>query len=294
MNNNLYLGIDGGGTHCRARLVDASGKVLGQALAGSANPRIGIEAAWKNIMHACEQVCEQAGLAHADYQRVQLGLGLAGANQALEQQLVLAQAHPFAAVYLLSDAHAACLGAFAGENGALLIFGTGSCGLNYQAGQFDVIGGWGFPISDQGSGARIGLSALEASLAALDGIRPSSALTDEINHTFAHDASQYVLFQNRQPLPREYGVYTPLVFKHAEAGDEVALQIIHEHCQWAQAYLDCLIAKDAKQVVLSGGVSKALSPYLADTYLAYLVEAKGDAMDGAIYMAQHKIGRSAV
>lgn len=294
MNNNLYMGVDGGGTHCRARLVNIEGKTIGEAISGSANPRIGIKAAWQNIMIACLQACEQAGIAESEYQNISLGLGLAGANQALEQELVLAQHCPFAERYLLSDAHTACLGAFSGKKGALLIFGTGSCGLNYHDGNFDVIGGWGFPISDQGSGARIGLSALEASLAALDGIGPASALTDEINQTFSNDASQYVLFQNRQPLPREYGVYTPLVFKHGANGDAVALRVLTEQAQWATRYLDCLLAKGASKIVLTGGVSQALKAYLPISYLSYLCEAEGDAMDGAIFMAQQKIGRSGV
>jgi glucosamine kinase len=294
MNSSLYLGVDGGGTHCRARLVNSDGCFLGEGVSGSANPRIGIQAAWQNIMDACQQACDQGELQESDYSRVHLGLGLAGANQALEQDIVLSQAHPFAAVYLLSDAHTACLGAFSGKNGALLIFGTGSCGLNYHDGEFDVIGGWGFPVSDQGSGARIGLSALEASLAALDGIGRESSLTQEINQMFSDDASQYVLFLNRQPLPREYGVYAPLVFRHAANGDEVALAIVQEHSLWASRYLDCLLAKGAEKVVLTGGVSTALKAYLPKQYLNYLVEAEGDAMDGAIYMARHKIGRSAV
>jgi len=294
MNNNLYMGVDGGGTHCRARLVDANGNTLGESISGSANPRIGIKAAWENIMAACFQACEQAGITESDYPTIYLGLGLAGANQELEQELVLAQDCPFAERYLLSDAHAACLGAFSGNNGALLIFGTGSCGLNYHDGQFDVIGGWGFPVSDQGSGARIGLSALEASLAALDGIGPASGLTDEINHIFSNDASQYVLFQNRQPLPREYGVYAPLVFKHGANGDAVAVQILTEQAQWATRYLDCLLAKGAHKIALTGGVSQALKAYLPDSYLSYLCDAEGDAMDGAIFMAQQKIGRSGI
>lgn len=294
MKTNLYLGVDGGGTHCRARLVDANGQTLGEAFSGSANPRIGIEAAWKNIMDACLQACAQANIAPSDYQNIHLGLGLAGANQTLEQELVLAQACPFASRHLLSDAHAACLGAFSGRNGALLIFGTGSCGLNYQDGQFDVIGGWGFPLSDQGSGARIGLSALEMSLAALDSLAESSALTREINHSFLNDAAQYVLFQNRQPLPREYGAFAPLVFKHAADGDVVALKIIEQQLQWALSYLDCLIAKGANKIALTGGVADALKPYFPASYGEYLCDAEGDAMEGAILMAQLKMGRAAV
>ncbi|MFD1331301.1 N-acetylglucosamine kinase, partial [Methylopila musalis] len=32
----LFLGVDGGGTRCRARLADAGGRVLGEGLSGPA------------------------------------------------------------------------------------------------------------------------------------------------------------------------------------------------------------------------------------------------------------------
>ena len=43
MQWELFLGVDGGGTRCRARLADLSGKILGEGSAGPANIRFGIE-----------------------------------------------------------------------------------------------------------------------------------------------------------------------------------------------------------------------------------------------------------
>ena len=36
-----FLGIDAGGTKCRARLVNAKGDILGHGLSGPANVRVG-------------------------------------------------------------------------------------------------------------------------------------------------------------------------------------------------------------------------------------------------------------
>ncbi|MFT4574141.1 MAG: glucosamine kinase [Marinomonas primoryensis] len=290
----LYIGVDGGGTFCRARLVNGEGTVLGEAVAGSGNPRIGIEAAWQNITNACLEACHQGNIDPNDYSKITLGLGLAGANQPLEQELVIAQSSPFGRRYLLTDAHSACLGAFDGQDGALLILGTGSCGVFYQNERFHIVGGWGFPLSDQGSGARIGLSALEHSLAALDGITPTSPMTDSINAEFSLSPEEYVLFQNRQPLPKEYGAFAIQVFEFALQKDSVALKIIYEQVVWISQYLDCLIAKGAKQIVLAGGVSDVIQAYLPKHYLTYLCESKGDAMAGAILMAKEQIGRMAI
>ena len=57
-----YLGIDGGGTRCRARIEDENGSVLGAASSGPATTRIGFEKAWRSIMEATEAAAAQAGL----------------------------------------------------------------------------------------------------------------------------------------------------------------------------------------------------------------------------------------
>ncbi|MCP3699810.1 MAG: N-acetylglucosamine kinase, partial [Aliivibrio sp.] len=38
---HLYVGIDGGGTSCRARIRNAQGELLGEAKSGSANILLG-------------------------------------------------------------------------------------------------------------------------------------------------------------------------------------------------------------------------------------------------------------
>src|SRR6266550_7396029 len=73
-----YLGIDGGGTRCRARIEDENGKVLGAASSGPATTRIGFEKAWRSIMEATEAAAAQAGLTGEDFARMRAGIGLAG------------------------------------------------------------------------------------------------------------------------------------------------------------------------------------------------------------------------
>ena len=65
---------------------------------------------------------------------------------------------------LETDAYAAWLGAFRGSAGAILILGTGSCGFTVVDGKPTYVGGWGFEVSDEGSGAAIGREALRRAL----------------------------------------------------------------------------------------------------------------------------------
>jgi glucosamine kinase len=103
-----------------------------------------------------------------------------------------------------------------------------------------------------------------------------------------------VLFQNRQPLPKEFGAFAIQVFEFAQQKDPVALKIVAEQVHWVSQYLDCLIAKGAEKIVLVGGVSEVIRPYLPERFCRYLCEPKGDAMAGAILMAKQQIGRMAI
>src|SRR3546814_20233862 len=85
------------------------------------------------------------------------------------KQQIHALDFPFANVQLTSDSIIANLGAHMGGDGAILILGTGSVGLLTRGEDSLSIGAYGFPISDQGSGAALGLCAISHALRTLDG-----------------------------------------------------------------------------------------------------------------------------
>ena len=78
---DLFLGVDGGGTRCSARLADRSGHALGEGTAGPANIRLGLEAAFASVMEAAGQCLAEAGLGDAAFARVSACLALAGATE---------------------------------------------------------------------------------------------------------------------------------------------------------------------------------------------------------------------
>ena len=59
----LLLGVDGGGTWCRARLADTAGKILGEGLAGPANIRLGLQESLSRQSEA-EEVGEESHSQH--------------------------------------------------------------------------------------------------------------------------------------------------------------------------------------------------------------------------------------
>src|SRR6516165_3609326 len=93
-----YLGIDGGGTRCRARIEDEDGRVLGEASSGPATTRIGYDKAWRSIMEATDAAAAKAGLARADFAQMRAGIGVAGLGRRGAKAALEKIAHPFASV----------------------------------------------------------------------------------------------------------------------------------------------------------------------------------------------------
>ncbi len=280
----MFLGIDGGGTNCRARLVDEAGTVLAEGAAGSANLTLGVDVAATSIRAAAALVFERAGIGAADQARVRAGFGLAGANVSSLATAIGHQPFPFSSIAVASDAVAACLGAHAGRDGAILILGTGSQGLAIVDGRMTAIGGWGFALSDDASGAALGRAALRAAIQAVDGLAPSSALTEHLMATFGGDPSAAVIWA-RTATPRDYGTHAPAIFARGP-DDVVARDILRKAAADVDAMLARLADIGATRIALMGGLARPYEPWLTEASRKLLIEPEGDALDGAIRMAR--------
>lgn len=127
-DQQLFIGVDGGGSKCRATIYTADGTVLGTGVAGRANPLHGLAQTFASIEASTRQALLDAGMKETDSHLLVAGLGLAGVNVPRLYQDVISWQHPFAAMYVTTDLHTACIGAHRGADGAVIITGTGSCG----------------------------------------------------------------------------------------------------------------------------------------------------------------------
>ena len=186
----LLVGVDGGGTRCRARLCAASGARLADAVTGPANIRLGFKPAMIAVMSAIEQCLDQAGLSRRDLNRITACLALAGASEPTQLALARRNKYPFAQTILVTDAQAACVGAHRGGDGGVIIVGTGTIGWGERMGRQVRVGGWGLPVSDEGSGAWIGCEALRRVLWAHDGRIPWTGLLDELFVTHPNQGTE--------------------------------------------------------------------------------------------------------
>lgn len=281
----LFLGIDGGATRCRARVETPSGATAGEGEAGSANPRHGPDDARAAILAATGQALAAAGLGGEAMGRLHAGLGLAGVGQAADRRLFLAWAHPFRSLTLATDAEVACLGAHGGGDGAVIVVGTGSCGVAMVAGRTTRIGGWGFPVSDHAGGAWIGLSAVRRALLAHDGVIRRSRLTRAVMARFADDPEQVVAWQSTAK-PADYGTLAPLVFDHARDRDREAVRIVRTAAGDVDRMAIRLSKAGTIRLSLLGGLAGPLRPWLSEGLVALLHEPVGTPLDGALALAR--------
>jgi glucosamine kinase len=290
----LYLGVDGGGSRCRARIEDEFGAVLGEGGSGPATTRLGVDEAWNSIMRACAAAAEQAGLARQDLARMHAGIGLAGFTRRGAEVALKEIAHPFASVRFIGDGLAACLGAHSGADGAIVVAGTGSVGIGLIGGREHRFGGYGFPISDEGSGADIGLQAVRLALLAADGRGGTSPLLEEVLGAFDHDTSQAVAW-SEQATATDYAAFAPMVLRHATQRDPIGERIVERAAAAIGDLLGVFARQGIDRLSLVGGLSEAIEAWLNPDLRGRLKPPDGDAVAGALLVARRRfiIGEAA-
>lgn len=287
--NALLLGVDGGGTQCRARLIMASGAKLGEATAGPANIRFGLEESFSAVLEATRECLRQANLGARDLSRIVACLALAGASEPTDLSAARRYPHPFGRLLVTSDAHAACIGAHAGHDGGVIVAGTGTVGWAELNGRHYRVGGWGLPTSDEGSGAWLGCEALRRTLWAHDGRIAWTKLLTALFQQFQSDPHAIVRFAARA-ASRDFGALAPLIVEHAATGDPTAVELMRLAARHIDALAARLTASGIERLALVGGLAPHIEQWLSDATKRRLVAPAGDALTGALQLARAAAG----
>jgi len=281
----LLLGIDGGGTRCRARLATYAGDVLGEAATGPANLRLGIGASLSAVIDAARLCLDRAELPEQNMMHIVACLALAGASEPGHLAAAQSQWHPFRKTVVTTDAHAACVGAHGNKDGGVIIAGTGTVAWAAIKGKAHRVGGWGLPISDEGSGAWIGGEALRRVLWAHDGRIAWTPMLRALFADFADDPHAIVGWI-ASASPRDFGSFAPRIANYANGGDAAAIELMQMAALHIDGLAARLIALGAPRVALVGGFAAAVRPWLALATKMHLVDPVGDALQGALMLAR--------
>jgi glucosamine kinase len=281
----LFIGVDGGGTGCRARLQDDEGRVLGTGIGGPAALRLGIDQSMAAVATACRAALAEAGLAAEALAGMDAAIGLSGVGRKGALEELCARPHPFRSVVFVNDAAIACIGAHGGRDGGIVIIGTGSVGFAVVDGREIRVGGYGFPISDEGSGADLGLHAIRLALRASDGRALATNFTREVMSRFGDDAFEAVAWMDRATAT-DYATFAPLVMRYANDGDPIGRGIVREAAEHIDELVRLLIERGAPRISLLGGLASPIEPWLAPDVQRRLSPVQSDALDGALYLAR--------
>src|SRR3569623_873342 len=179
--SRYYLGVDGGGTNCRIRLANENLVTLGEGHGGPSNLQIqNGEPAYRSILEGTRAAFNAAGLPPSAYAQTYGCFCMAGGRSVVDRDIFQHRPWPFASVRVYDDIDAAHAGALGGEEGAVIIAGTGSAALAIVGGRRHQCGGWGFHIGDQLSGAILGRELVRRAVEATDGLVSGSPLTEAV------------------------------------------------------------------------------------------------------------------
>jgi glucosamine kinase len=225
-----FLGIDGGGTKTRCVLGDET-TVLATAMSGGSNVvRLGVQQAREAIHSVIRQACAAAAIVPAQIKAVCIGAAGAARPEIVGQvRNILIEILPDLRsenIEVTGDAEIALESAFGFGPGAIVIAGTGSIAYGRDTtGKIVRAGGWGFAISDEGSGHWIGRRAVAAILTALDRLEETALTSHVLREWKLQTLDELVQAANATPPPNFPQLF-PIVLRAAEASDPIAHRLL--------------------------------------------------------------------
>lgn len=282
---DYYLGLDGGGSGCRALLADAHGNIIGTGQAGAANIGAAPEAALENILLATIAAFNTAGLDNNAMKNCSAVLGLAGANSHPDLHTLYISL-PFKSSHIVSDAVTTLAGAIGSGDGLVVILGTGSTFIRRFSGLVQTIGGRGFMLSDHAGGARLGRELLEETLLAHDGMAEITPVARQVLQQFDNDVQNIIQF-SRTASAADYARFAPLLFD--THSDLLSQTILKRACTAISKGLEAFDIEKLGCFSVTGGLAESYAALPYFPYRDLYKRALGSSLDGALALAlKHK------
>ncbi|UCF63584.1 MAG: hypothetical protein JSW33_13620 [bacterium] len=225
-----YLGIDAGGTKTAAVLCDVNGETLRTCQMGPGNIAVLDRG---TIAQLLRNISSEL-LAGESIKSIKWAcFAFAGAGRAEEKNTAneLITALGFQNFTVMTDAEIRYYSIFGEETGILVSAGTGSiCLVKTPDQQLKQIGGWGYLLSDEGSGFDIGRRAIKTVLRDLSHYESLSAFSQKILSFYGLEKPENlisIIYSSINP-PRLIASCARFVCELADHKDPEALRIVDE------------------------------------------------------------------
>ncbi len=239
--DEYYLGIDGGQSHTTALIANAEGFIVGRGLSGPSNHTResgGRERLERAVSESVSDALRAAGLMErgfiGDFHFLSVHLAMTGEP---EDKLDIIS-HLLNAEHLIvdHDTPGALAGALAGENGVIVLAGTGSVAygemqISPQTLRQARVGGHGYMFGDEGSGFWLGKESLRRAIHLEDRELPEgkTLCTALLTH-FKRDSLNAIAedFYAGIISRDQIASFTTRLDRLARQGDETALRFLQQ------------------------------------------------------------------
>ncbi len=261
----FLLGIDGGGTKTEFLLTDFEKNKIRRVVLGGSNPNnAGIENTYAVLEKGIAQICEGF-----DYGKISVCAGIAGTKTGENHSLLndFFSRFGFAFVGCCSDIDLALETALKGENGTVVIMGTGIVAYSNSDGKLHRAGGRGYMIDKGGSGFHFGSDALNSAFEFLDGRGGSATILGIIEEKLGKKLEDSVseLYNGGASY---IASFAPVVFEAYKLGNIKASEIIDRNALEAAKVINGarrFVKNGNRKIVVCGGLCKQkeiLCPFL--------------------------------
>ena len=250
------IAIDAGGTKARFALYDENGTVLKSVEHPSLHPlQVGYSKMAQALRLGVDSLCENESV---DF--ISFGLAGYGMNPKIRKSIENAIKRQFKhdRYSIQSDVDCALMSALKGNDGIMVIAGTGSIALSQYQGVRSRVGGWGYWIGDEGSAFWIGKEVLSVFSKMADGRLKKSALYDCVMDSLVlSDESELIKILSEHKRPKEaIASLARVCYLASTKGDKHAIKIFKDAAYELAQLIEASLRKnpELKTIRLSGGV----------------------------------------
>jgi glucosamine kinase len=260
----IFLGIDGGGSKTSCLIGDETSILGSGSAAGSNVVRVGETQAREALSTAIRQACAVAQVAPSQIQRVCVGLAGAARPEVRDRVLAIISELIPGEIEVVGDIVITLQAAFGRGPGVIVIAGTGSIAYGRNTkGQTARAGGWGFAISDEGSGHWIGRTLVAAAIRASDepdeGEGANARVLESLMKSWHVETREQLVPAANATPPPDFSALFPVALSLADSGDLIARDVLTQAGAELAKLGGTVIRRlfpqsDSVPVAMSGGV----------------------------------------
>ncbi|AOR23373.1 BadF/BadG/BcrA/BcrD ATPase family protein [Clostridium taeniosporum] len=251
------IGVDGGGTKIEATAYSKEGKPIKTSIKGFGNLLNNKEKALDNIVNSIKEIIEFL----SKDELVNIYLGIAGSEVGDNSKLIkktLKEKLNMDCV-VMNDSEIALKAMLKGQDGILVIAGTGSIALGIKNNTKIKCGGWGSLLGDEGSGYKIAIEAIKRMILEEECSIKKSKISKEIMKKLSINSVDEITNFVYSSTKDEIAKLTFIVVKLSEEDDKISKEILtNEGIKLAKTTINVYkkLKLESSSIALVGGVIK--------------------------------------